>query len=85
MRELAKTQKCVPEVAAFESCCKEKGLLMAFSCRPQNEALRDCQTVWYKNDTFIGECTEIYLKRRAEYRRTGLTVKQREHLVSQAL
>lgn len=78
MRERAKTHKCTTEVAAFESCCKQSGLLMAFGCRPQNEALRDCQTLWYGNDEFIGECTEIYLKRRSEYRRTGLTVKQRE-------
>lgn len=78
MRERAKTHKCTAEVAAFESCCKQSGLLMAFGCRPQNEALRDCQTRWYKDDQFVSECTEIYLKRRAEFRRTGLSVKQRE-------
>lgn len=78
MREVAKTDKCTDEVVEFEKCCKASGLLMAFGCRPQNDALRDCQTRWYRDEQFIGECTEIYLKRRAEYRRTGLTVKQRE-------
>lgn len=77
MRELAKTQKCPEEVAAFESCCKSNSLMMVFNCRKENETLKECQAKWYKNDQFVSECTEIYLKQRAEYRRTGLTVKQR--------
>lgn len=77
MRELAKTQKCTQEVADFETCCKANNLMMVFNCRQQNEALKECQAVWYKNEQFVSECTEIYLKSRSDYRRTGLNVKQR--------
>lgn len=82
MREMAKTEKCTSEVAAFESCCKQNSVLMVFNCRKQNDVLKACQANWYKNKEFIGECTEIYLKQRAEYRRTGLTVKQRARLAA---
>lgn len=77
MRELAKTQKCTQEVADFEICCKANSLMMVFNCRKQNDALKECQAGWYKDEKFISECTDIYLKQRSEYRRTGLTVKQR--------
>lgn len=83
MRDLAKKLKCVSEVAAFESCCKENNLLMVFNCRKENDALKNCQAQWYQDKQFIGECTEIYLQQRAEYRRTGMTVKQRSRLAEE--
>lgn len=79
MRDLAKKEKCAEEVGCFENCAKTNSLMMVFNCRKENDALKECQTKWYKNEQFIGECTEIYLKQRAEYRRTGLSVKQRKY------
>lgn len=83
MRERAKEIKCTEEVKAFETCCKGNGLMMVFNCRPENTDLKDCLTRWYRDEDFIKECTEIYLKDRTEYRSTGLTKKQRAFMALQ--
>lgn len=80
MRERAKVEKCIEEVAAFNSCCKDSSLFMVVKCRSENEGLKACLTKWYQNDTFRQECTEIYLAERAEFRRTGLQKKHRDYL-----
>lgn len=80
MRDRAKVEKCVPEVKAFEECCKESSILMVVKCREQNTFLQNCIGAWYKNDAFINECTEIYLNERSEYRRTGLQKKYRNYI-----
>uniref|UniRef100_A0A336MRM7 COX assembly mitochondrial protein n=1 Tax=Culicoides sonorensis TaxID=179676 RepID=A0A336MRM7_CULSO len=80
LRERTKTLKCPDQVREFESCCKERGLMMWWSCRKQNDALKACQLKWYADEEFKNECKEIYLAERAEYRRTGYTKKQREYL-----
>lgn len=72
MRDRAKSEKCIPEVGEFEKCCKDSGLKMVYSCRPQNDGLKACLTEWYKNEEFKAECRDIYLKQRSEYRRTGI-------------
>ncbi|XP_013199404.2 COX assembly mitochondrial protein homolog [Amyelois transitella] len=72
MREKAKTEKCTEQVRAFEKCCKESSLLMVVTCRKQNAAMKDCLTNWYRNDEFRNICTEEYLKKRSEYRQTGI-------------
>ncbi|XP_058124452.1 COX assembly mitochondrial protein homolog [Anopheles ziemanni] len=77
MRERAKTEKCVPQVQAFETCCKDAGLFMIAKCQPQNDALKACSLEWYKDEQFKKECTEIYLAERSEFRRTGLPKKFR--------
>lgn len=83
MREKAKVEKCFEEVSAFESCCKDNSLLMVVTCRKQNDLLKTCLGHWYKDDVFRAECTEIYLKERAEFRRTGLQKKHRDYLAKQ--
>jgi COX assembly mitochondrial protein 1 len=83
MREKAKVEKCFEEVHAFESCCKKNSLLMVVTCRNQNEQLRSCLSQWYKNEAFQNECTEIYLKDRAEFRATGLQKKHRIYIAMQ--
>lgn len=80
MRDRAKAEKCVPEVKAFEECCKESSILMVVKCRKQNDMLKTCIGSWYKNPDFINECTEIYLNDRSEYRRTGLQRKYRNYI-----
>lgn len=77
MRERAKTEKCIPEVQGFETCCKDAGLLMSMRCQKQNEALKACSLRWYQDEQFKSECTEMYLAERSEYRRTGLPKKFR--------
>lgn len=76
MREKAKAEKCVDEVKAFETCCKENSILMVAFCRKQNETLRTCLGNWYEDEAFKKECTEIYLKERSEFRRTGIPVRK---------
>lgn len=77
MRERTKTEKCIPQVAAFQKCCQSTGLSMVLKCRKENDALKECSGKWFNDEKFREECTQIYLDRRAEYRRTGITVKQR--------
>ena len=78
MRERAKEDKCKSEVAAFTKCCKDSSLMMAFKCQAENEAMKECQTKWYKDEVFQNECKEIYLKERREYRLTGIPKKHRK-------
>lgn len=77
MRERTKAEKCVPEVAAFEKCCQSTGFSMVVKCRKENKALEQCSLRWLKDEKFQEECTQMYLDRRTEYRRTGITVKEK--------
>ncbi|KAI8125470.1 COX assembly mitochondrial protein like protein [Lucilia cuprina] len=77
MRDRAKETHCSNEVKAFESCCKDQGILMVATCRKQNSALKECLANWYRNETFKEECKQIYLQERSEYRRTGIPKKHR--------
>ncbi|CAH0725753.1 unnamed protein product, partial [Brenthis ino] len=72
IREKAKTEKCVQEVAKFNECCKESSILMVFKCRDENSTMKSCLAEWYRNEEFKQICTEEYLKERSEYRRTGI-------------
>lgn len=72
MRDRAKTEKCIPEVQAFEECCKDSGIRMVYKCRSQNDGLKTCLAKWYKDEQFKAECRGLYLKQRSEYRRTGV-------------
>lgn len=80
MRDRAKAEKCIEEVAAFQDCCKGSSIFMVLTCRAENDKLKACLTNWYKDPVFIGECTEIYLNERAEFRKTGLQKKYRTYL-----
>ncbi|XP_055681784.1 COX assembly mitochondrial protein homolog [Lutzomyia longipalpis] len=83
MRDRARAEKCTEEVAAFESCCKDKGLLMVISCRKENDKLKNCLTKWYQDEVFKSECRQIYLDERTEFRRTGIMKKHRNLLQQQ--
>ncbi|CAL7946998.1 unnamed protein product [Xylocopa violacea] len=72
MRDKAREQKCVAEVAEFTECCKDSNIMMPFKCKQQNKALIDCLTRWYNDAGFREECTQEYLDARSEYRRTGI-------------
>lgn len=83
MRERTKAEKCVPEVKAFEACCKDSGLMMWYTCRAQNNNLKDCMIRWYSDEGFKEECKQIYLAERSEFRRTGISKKRREYMKAQ--
>ncbi|XP_043577683.1 COX assembly mitochondrial protein homolog [Bombus pyrosoma] len=72
MRDKAKTEKCVAEVARFSECCKNASVLMAFECQKENAVLKDCLSQWYNDPDFKAQCTQEYLDERSEYRRTGI-------------
>ncbi len=61
----------------FQKCCKDAGLSMVIKCRGENDALKTCMTKYFQDESFKKECEEIYLKDRAEFRRTGVG---RQHL-----
>lgn len=77
MRDIARDEKCVDEVAAFTECCKENGLLMMFKCRGENCKLKECLTKWYNDEDFKEHCKNLYLTERSNYRRTGIPTKTR--------
>lgn len=78
MREKARGEKCVPEVEAFNKCVIDSKLLMVVQCRKENDELKACLTKWYHDEDFKKECTKEYLAERTEYRRTGISKKQKE-------
>lgn len=84
VRERARKEKCTAEVAEFEKCCKATGLMMAFKCRPQTAILKECMGRWYYDDAFFEECKQVYLDQRSEYRRTGISKKQKERMAKAA-
>ncbi|KAK8730449.1 hypothetical protein OTU49_008016 [Cherax quadricarinatus] len=80
MRDIARSEKCATEVEEFTKCCKDSSFSMVVKCRPQNTALWDCLTKWYNDEGFKEHCKNIYLEERSEYRRTGLSSKERGRL-----
>ncbi len=77
MRDRAKKEKCVAEVAEFTKCCSSSSFLMAYTCRKENASMQECQKKWYQDEDFKNECKEIYLQERKEYRLTGIPKKHR--------
>ncbi|XP_061572371.1 COX assembly mitochondrial protein homolog isoform X1 [Cololabis saira] len=77
MRERAK-ERCVERVEAFNHCCKESGFLMAFKCREQNSALKECLTIHYRDPAFFEECKQQYIREKLEFERTGIPAKNRK-------
>ena len=65
---------------AFTECGREHGVSVAFKCRNENNELWQCLDKWYKDEEFKAECTKVYLDKRSEYRRTGITDKAKKRL-----
>uniref|UniRef100_A0A8D8LW75 COX assembly mitochondrial protein n=1 Tax=Cacopsylla melanoneura TaxID=428564 RepID=A0A8D8LW75_9HEMI len=83
MRDIARTEKCVELTEELEKCGREHGWKGVFNCRDQNNKMKECMGYWYKNDTFRQEVTELYLKERSNYRKTGLTKQMKQELEKQ--
>ncbi|EFA08617.1 COX assembly mitochondrial protein homolog [Tribolium castaneum] len=82
MREIARDEKCTDAVEKFTECCKNNNILMTFMCRKENAALKECLTRWYEDEDFKNRCKEEYLNERSEYRRTGVTQKQKQRMAT---
>ncbi|XP_064090413.1 COX assembly mitochondrial protein homolog [Macrobrachium nipponense] len=80
MRDIARAEKCSKEVEEFTLCCKDSKLSMFYTCRKENTALWGCLEKWYKDEEFKEQCKIEYLAERSEYRRTGMTRKERQRL-----
>lgn len=80
MRDIARAEKCVQEVADFTECCKNTGILMVVKCRNENSALKSCLTRWYEDEDFKNRCKQEYLQERSEFRRTGIPLKERQRV-----
>ncbi|XP_040022398.1 COX assembly mitochondrial protein homolog [Gasterosteus aculeatus] len=77
MREKAK-ERCAEKVDAFNHCCKDSGFLMAFKCREQNAALKECLTIHYRDPVFYEQCKQEYIQEKLEFQRTGIATKNRK-------
>lgn len=82
MRDIARVEKCTEVVNQFTECCKNNNILMSIKCRKENSALKDCLTKWYADEDFKERCKLEYLAERSEYRRTGITHKQKQRMAS---
>ncbi|XP_058805147.1 COX assembly mitochondrial protein homolog [Phymastichus coffea] len=78
VRDRAREEKCIPEVAAFNACCKDSSFMMVFTCQKQNTAMKECLVRWYQDQAFWEECKDQYLQERSEFRRTGEPKKIRD-------
>ncbi|XP_018324160.1 COX assembly mitochondrial protein homolog [Agrilus planipennis] len=78
MREVARNEKCTEEVNHFNECCKNNNVLMVIKCRNENAALKECLTKWYQDKDFQERCKNEYLEERSNFRRTGITQKQKQ-------
>ncbi|XP_052003136.1 COX assembly mitochondrial protein homolog [Xyrauchen texanus] len=77
MREKAR-ERCIQNVDAFNTCCKDAGFFMVFKCRDENAALKDCVTRHYKDPALFEECKQEYIKEKLEYMQTGIPAKNRK-------
>lgn len=82
IRKRSREVKCLSEVKAFEQCAKDNGLLVTFKCGEVTDKLKECMAYWFYDEGFIKECTQIYLDERSEYRRTGISKKQKERMAA---
>lgn len=82
MRDKARAEKCVAQADAFAKCCLDHGMLVVVKCRKENDELKECLGKWYHDEGFKQVCTEEYLAERSEYRRTGISKKQREAMLA---
>ena len=74
VRERCKTEpdKCALVKADFDKCCLDSGgISMVYKCREENRLFQECMNKWFNDQTFIDECREQYLAKRAQFRTTG--------------
>ncbi|KAM9852421.1 COX assembly mitochondrial protein homolog [Aulostomus maculatus] len=77
MREKAR-ERCAERVEAFSHCCKDSGFSMAWKCREENNALKECLTQHYQDPAFYELCKQEYIKQKLDYERTGIPALNRK-------
>lgn len=68
LREKAKA-KCDDLVQAFTQCAKGRTVSILWTCRKENQAMKDCLTGHYQDKELFEECRQEYLKKREEYQK----------------
>jgi len=77
LKKLAK-EMCSKEVQVFSECGKAAGLMLAFTCRKENQAMKQCLYDRFVDPELMLRCKEEYLAQRSEYRRTGIAQKMQK-------
>ena len=49
MRDITRTQLCIPEVRAFSECSKNSGFSMVFQCQAEKNCMVECQRQWMED------------------------------------
>ncbi|XP_055329150.1 COX assembly mitochondrial protein homolog [Paramacrobiotus metropolitanus] len=78
IRDRTRLEKCREYYDAFRACGKAAGLGIVFRCRNENKDMVRCFNKWYHDPEFVEECTQEYLEKRAEFRKTGQMKKRRK-------
>ena len=69
MRDITRTQLCIPEVKAFSECSKNTGFSMVFRCQEEKNCMVECQRQWMEErPDFRAAVKEEYLNERSHYR-----------------
>ena len=77
MRDITRTQLCIPEVRAFSECSKNSGFSMVFQCQAEKNCMVECQRQWMEDrPEFRAAVKEEYLNERSHYRQTGMKQKR---------
>lgn len=76
MRDISRTQLCIPEVRAFAECSKASGFSMVALCQDEKNCMVKCQKEWMETPEFVAAVKEEYLNERSHYRQTGIKQKR---------
>jgi len=68
---------CSDYVKAFSECGKKEGYWSVINCRKEVNEMNKCVGDEFSKPELRRRCTEAYLERRSEFRRTGLTMKEK--------
>ncbi|KAE9550156.1 hypothetical protein FO519_006643 [Halicephalobus sp. NKZ332] len=79
MNQKIEKELCNDYYMKLVSCMRQEGGAAGlYKCVPERDLLNDCKKKYFLDPKFRQQMTEEYLNERAEVRRTGMTVKERE-------
>lgn len=78
MRDITRTQLCIPQVKEFADCSKTHGISFVMHCRESKDTMVACQKAWMDRPDFVAAVTEEYLNERSHFRETGIKQKRYE-------
>ncbi|CAH3143722.1 unnamed protein product [Pocillopora meandrina] len=56
-------------LTAFTQCAKGRTVSILWTCRKENQAMKDCLTSYYQDKELFEECRQEYLKKREDYQK----------------